>query len=600
MGLRKVFVSCVAVALTISVGISPFESTAGAATSNSEELLVGISRLDITPPVNPDYPPLNEYEHEKLYVRAIVFENNGTRGALIGADISGIDEPVWADASTRIAAELDTPLENIIISPTHIHSDRPAGPPPPSGTPRYGTDFIADVLLDAVKEAASEMEPALVGYSTGTADLNVNRDTINPETHRWTQAANLDAPSDKTVAVLSFVRPNGKPIAAYVNYAMHPVNGYLSGVVSGDFASATSRYVEQAFGDDMITVFTQGASGDQNPRWLRTGTNALASKSGVEINGYELVREDVEAPLRNNEVPHGDLDPEIAKQLADYMEALGIILGEEVIRVMTHTEEFDASPVIRGLQETLTFPGRKRLDNAREGVAGVYEDGDDVDVRIGVLGIGDIALATVNAEVYTKIGLRVKEESPMTKTMFVTIANGKAASGYIPDNESFGHQTFQVLGSRLQPGYAEDRIVDGIADLASEYMALSSAKALSSVNAKNAAKVLFDGEDLSSDSKVYKTNGVTMIPFRPIFTKLGMSVEWDNVEKSVTAQKDGLTLKLTMDSTTAYVNGEAVQLTEPPFLADGTLIVGIRFVSESAGAKVSWDQKTQTVTINSK
>jgi len=36
-----------------------------------------------------------------------------------------------------------------------------------------------------------------------------------------------------------------------------------------------------------------------------------------------------------------------------------------------------------------------------------------------------------------------------------------ANSGYIPD-ASFGHQTFEVLSSRLQPGCAETTIVNGI------------------------------------------------------------------------------------------------------------------------------------------
>jgi len=434
------------------------------------KLRVGTARIDITPQVNPSYPPMNEYEHEKLYIRAIVIDNGTTRAALIGADLGGIEEPVWADASKRVAAELGTPVENIIISPTHIHSDRPAGPPPTGSTPRYANDFAANVIADAVKTALSNLQPALVGYSTGAADLNVNRDAIDPQTSRWTQAANLKASSDKTVGVLSFVKPDGQPIAAYVNYAMHPVNGYLSGVVTGDFSDATSRHVEQAFGDEMVTVFSQGASGDQNPRWLRAGTNALASVTGVKITGYELTREAVEAPLRDNKVPYGKLDQKVAHDMADYMQALGIVLGEEVIRVMSHTEGRLAEADIWGKQTILSCPGRKRLDNAREGTEGKYEDGPNVDIRLGVLGIGDTALTTANAEIYSRIGLRVKQESPLTKTMFVTLANGKAASGYIPDDESFGHQSFQVLGSRLKPGCAESGIAGGISGLVTDYL----------------------------------------------------------------------------------------------------------------------------------
>ena len=47
----------------------------------------------------------------------------------------------------------------------------------------------------------------------------------------------------------------------------------------------------------------------------------------------------------------------------------------------------------------------------------------------------------------------------------VTIANGRANSGYVPNDASFGAFTFQVLGSSLKPGCAEDSIVNGFVDL---------------------------------------------------------------------------------------------------------------------------------------
>ena len=454
-----------AVVLAASVAVSPLVTSAVAPhrTEAKGQLRAGAARVDVTPPANPKYPPLNEYEHEKLYVRAIVFENKGVRGALIGADLGGIDEPVWADAVQKVATELKTPTENIIISATHTHSGQPAGPA--ASGPRYGTEFLATVALQAVKQAKTNLEPAQIGYSTGEAALNVNRDVISPDTHKWTQAANLDAPVDKSVGVLTFYRTNGTPLATYVNYAMHPVNGYLNGLTTADFAGATSRYVEQAFDDDLVAVFTQGASGDVNPRWLRTGTNVLASRSGVPITGYEMVRETVEAPIRDGKVPYGDVDPKVLRQLFNYMDAVGIVLGEEVIRVMSHTDAKVSDPAIHGRQTMLTCAGRTRLDNAREGVPGVYEDGPDVAIRLGALEIGDIALATTDAEIYTKIGLRVKKQSPLSKTMYVTLANGRAASGYIPDDEAYGHLTFQVLGSRVKPGCAEDGIADGISQL---------------------------------------------------------------------------------------------------------------------------------------
>ena len=435
-------------------------------------LRVGAARVDVTPPVNPVYPPSGKYDHERMYVRAIVLDNGLTRAALIGADTAHFNEDIWATASKQIAEELQCPVEHIIMSTTHSHSSVPAGPPTGTGLGLPNATAVS-AMMDAVRQAKAGLQPAQAGFGTGFSYLNANRDAVSDETHLWMQAANLDAPSDKTVAVVTFTTPAGVPIAAYVNYAMHPINGYLIGITSADFPGATSRYVEKAFDDKMVTVFTQGAAGDQNPLLLRPATNAMASRAGVKITGYELIRDAVETPLREGKVPPAKLDPKAADSLERLMESEGQLLGEEVIRVMTNTKKMSGAVAIWGAQRTLTCPGRQRTnaEAGREGQAGTYKDGPPVNIRLGVVGIGDTALTTVNAEVYSLISQRMKKTSPMANTVMVTLANGGANSGYIPNETAFGANTFQVVGSRLKPGCAEPGITNGLADLVAEYRA---------------------------------------------------------------------------------------------------------------------------------
>lgn len=88
-----------------------------------------------------------------------------------------------------------------------------------------------------------------------------------------------------------------------------------------------------------------------------------------------------------------------------------------------------------------------------------------MNIRLGVLRIGDVALASVDAEIYSLIGREFKERSPLANTLVVTLANGMANSGYIPNDGAFGAYTFQVLSSHLKPGCAETSIVKGWLDL---------------------------------------------------------------------------------------------------------------------------------------
>ena len=76
---------------------------------------VGAARVDITPPAATG-SPAPAYEHERLYVRAIVIENDTTRAALISADQGNMPEEVWMAASKEIAAELKAPVQNIRTS----------------------------------------------------------------------------------------------------------------------------------------------------------------------------------------------------------------------------------------------------------------------------------------------------------------------------------------------------------------------------------------------------------------------------------------------------------------------------------------------------
>ena len=142
------------------------------------------------------------------------------------------------------------------------------------------------------------------------------------------------------------------------------------------------------------------------------------------------------------------------------------ILGEEVLHVMRAGLERPVdSAQITGAQKTVTCPGRKRTDSGRAGYPGTYIDADPIPIRLSLVRLGDIALAGVNAEIFTTIAQRLKRESPLKHTMMVTLTNGVAPSGYIPNDAAYGYNTFEVVSSNLKPGCAETAITDGLIDL---------------------------------------------------------------------------------------------------------------------------------------
>lgn len=448
-------------------------SMAFPAVASAGPLRVGAAKLDITSMAyeNGRVPPA-KYDADHLYLRAIVLDNGETRAALIGADLSFIrPDEAYTEAVAEMAAELGIPAQNVLMSGTHTHT----GVNNNWLVDNY--EPLVDALVKVTRDAGARLQPATMGFGEGAVYLNTNRDAIDKKTKLWTQAPNPDGPSDKTLAVLAFYDESGQPIAGYMNYAMHPINGYLSGFISGDFSGAASAHVEKAFGDDMIMVFSQGAQGDQMPLHLRNSTNMMAAISGVEITGFEFVREEIETPLREGQVPRGKNDPAMDDADKQWMNVQGALIGEEAIRVMSVMDEFSEDVRIGGQLTTLTCPGRdwQNSEGARAGVPGTYADGADVNMRLGMLGIGDVALGSINAEAYNLIGMQVKAASPLRKTMFVAVANGRANSGYVPTDDAYGRYTFQVVASRLKPGCAQDGIVKSVTDMIAEYVGTLSA-----------------------------------------------------------------------------------------------------------------------------
>ncbi len=89
----------------------------------------------------------------------------------------------------------------------------------------------------------------------------------------------------------------------------------------------------------------------------------------------------------------------------------------------------------------------------------------------------------------------------------------------------------------------------------------------------------------------------TLIPIRAVIESFGGSVEWDDSTKTAKLSMGDDTLKLTVDSTTAYFNDSKATLDVAPVIINERTMLPIRFVAESFGFDVSWNHFTQTVTI---
>ncbi len=111
------------------------------------------------------------------------------------------------------------------------------------------------------------------------------------------------------------------------------------------------------------------------------------------------------------------------------------------------------------------------------------------------------------------------------------------------------------------------------------------------------ARVELNDKTLEFDVPPQIINSRTMVPMRKIFESLGAEVEWNGETKTVTAKIDETVVTMQIDNCTMSVNGEEILLDVPPQLINDRTIVPIRAASEGLGAHVEWYDITKTVSI---
>lgn len=117
------------------------------------------------------------------------------------------------------------------------------------------------------------------------------------------------------------------------------------------------------------------------------------------------------------------------------------------------------------------------------------------------------------------------------------------------------------------------------------------------VSAAKEVSVYLLGEKLSFDVPPQIINGRTLVPMRKIFESLGYYVDWDKDTRTAIAVREDMTIRITENSYTMYVNGEAKTLDVAPCIVNGRTMVPARAISESSGYKVDWDNDTRSVLI---
>jgi hypothetical protein len=405
-------------------------------------LRAGAARVDITP--TPSVLPA--LVHDPLFARALVLDSGKDKVLLVSIDSPGLARA--DELLDSLAKELKVPRDHILMAATHDHS----APFMALGDAPYPYfDLIKKSVLDAAREANARLRPARVGFRAGKAYVNSNRD--EKIAGRYTMGYAPEGPSDKTVAVMTVTDAAGKVIAVYANYAVHGVVMFFSKTrdgqleITGDLPGATSRFVEDHLGPDVVALWTSGAAGDQNPIFTSVYLTQEGAFKDSGVGGWAL------------------LDAQARR------------LGEEIVRLAGATSDTADTVELKVRTTTLACPGQAPAKPgappvqpaARWGAVKLdMVDGAPVKIPLTLMTVGDIALAGVGGELFTEIGMSVKAQSPFDRTMVVTHLPGNV--GYIPTDRAYALPSEKALTASMKPGCADPGIPATFKDMAADLL----------------------------------------------------------------------------------------------------------------------------------
>ncbi|CAM4275853.1 stalk domain-containing protein [Paenibacillus tarimensis] len=106
-----------------------------------------------------------------------------------------------------------------------------------------------------------------------------------------------------------------------------------------------------------------------------------------------------------------------------------------------------------------------------------------------------------------------------------------------------------------------------------------------------------NGEKVKLDVAPIALKGVTYLPLRFVADTMGGQVDWDQPAKRATAIRGDRMLDMWLGKKAFVINGVRNEADQSPIVRDGRTLVPVRLVSEQLGMSVKWEGTTKTITI---
>lgn len=378
---------------------------------------------DITPPLG-DYLAglfLNysaEDVLDTLHVRSAVIESEGNVAAIIEIDSCEFPDDLHDAVTKRIFEHTGLQPENVLVAVNHTHKGIPIVDNPEIGAYADATykDTVYRLIADCVILAHKRLCETNGFYACGTAPgIAFNRTFVMQDGTYKTNAYSGGAVRplgqvDESVPILFFKDQNGTPRGAVVTFACHQ-DCTPGAQYSGAFSHVLSNEMKKQYGDDFVTVFLAGTSGDINHIDPQYGMN-MPQDTYIKM-GKILKNACVQAMRQAKPIGEGVC---CRKELTELPRR--ILTEEKAIEEIKRMADEKDITAIRNLCYYQAC--------VKESIAKYY---------LQYIKIGNVSLYAYPGEIFVYFGLYLKEHAATENNMVCSFSNG--GCGYVATREAY-------------------------------------------------------------------------------------------------------------------------------------------------------------------
>ena len=429
----------------------------------------GTAKVNITPPKEL-LPRLYGLMHsrfggviDEISVRMMILSNGQEKALFVSWDLD--KAPVPEVIVPELSKASGIPEDNILYFVVHthtapMHSARPGDGPNAKALQDEDTIKATDEYEELLRQAAGRaleqalgsMQSARLGWSLGESWVGENRlqdyfvENADGSIEKICAiGSNPKKAVDRTLFLLKVQASDGKPIAFFINHAVHNTVMILNKFtpdgkvgISADMGGNVSRLLEERY-PGSVALWSSGAAGDINP---------------VMMNQYNIAD-----PLTGEPV-----------EFKDYTS----VEPAKLMLLMLSSRQF--ADVLSAERKIVCETDSAKIQGGKTLVEQDFGDPEaPYRLRLSAVRIGELIFCGASGELFGSLGAAIQSVSPAAKTVVINHECSLLVDGgYVFDDDALERCRRKdgtrdgipgIRHTKMQPGYIETALKKGAGGL---------------------------------------------------------------------------------------------------------------------------------------